>query len=69
MRKVNRIVKAMKSSKGRFFGLQIKNGDQFNAQFVKETPKYVVIHDRNAKERRKFAKTSLSGINLGEVRI
>lgn len=69
MRKVNRIVKAMKNSKGRFFGLRVKSGDQFNAQFVKETPQYVVIHDRNAQQTRKFAKSSLSGINLGEVRI
>ncbi len=69
MRKINRIVKTMKGSKGRFFGLTTKSGDQFNAQFVKETPQYVVINDRNAKKIRKFAKSSLSGINLGEVKI
>ena len=69
MRKVKRIVNTMKKSGGRFFGLRTKDGSSYNAQFVKETPSYVVIHDRNAGERRKFAKTSLTGWNMGEVKI
>ena len=69
MRKVNRIVNTMKKSGGRFFGLRTKNGSRYNAQFVNETPNYVVIHDRNAGAKRKFAKTSLSGLKMGEVTI
>ena len=38
MSKVNRIVKAMNVSRGRFFGLTTKQGETLNAQFVNETP-------------------------------
>ena len=69
MRKINRIVNTMKKSGGRFFGLRTKSGNSYNAQFVKETPNYVVIHYRNAQQQRKFAKTSLAGLNMGETRI
>ena len=69
MRKVNRIVNTMKQSGGRFFGLRTKSGGSYNAQFVNETPRYVVIHDRNAGTRRKFAKTSLTGLKMGSVSI
>lgn len=69
MRKTNRIVKTMKQSGGRFFGLRTKDGASYNAQFINETPSYVVIHDRNAGMRRKFAKTSLTGLKMGTVSI
>jgi hypothetical protein len=69
MKKVNRIVNTMKKSGGRFFGLRTKHGASYNAQFVNETPSYVVIHDRNAGVKRKFAKTSLSGLKMGTVSI
>jgi hypothetical protein len=69
MRKVNNIVKAMTSSRGRFFGLTTKQGETLNAQFVTETPKYVVVRDRNAQETRKLAKTSLKSLSMGSVKI
>ncbi len=59
----------MKQSGGRFFGLRTKDGSSYNAQFVNETPSYVVIHDRNAGKKRKFAKTSLTGLKMGSVSI
>lgn len=59
----------MKKSGGRFFGLRTKSGNSYNAQFVKETPKYIVIHDRNAGCRRTFAKASLTGLKMGTVSI
>jgi hypothetical protein len=69
MRKVNNIVKAMTSSRGRFFGLTTKQGETLNAQFVTETPKYVVVRDRNAQETRKLAKTSLKSLSMGSTKI
>ena len=69
MRKVNNIVKAMPSSRGRFFGLTTKQGETLNAQFVTATPKYVVVRDRNAQETRKFAKTSLKSLSMGSIKI
>ncbi len=69
MNKTNRIVKAISASKGRFFGLTTQQGETLNAQFVRETPKYVVVRDRNAKEIRKFAKTSLKTLSMGKTKI
>ena len=60
----NKIMKAIRNSKGRFFGLYTKGGEALNAQFVAETPQYVTVYDRNAKLKRKFAKTSLNGLKL-----
>ena len=60
----NRIVSAIRSSKGRFFGLYTKSGEAINAQFISETPSYVTVYDRNKSSSRKFAKTSLKGLKL-----
>jgi hypothetical protein len=62
--KQNKIMKAIRNSKGRFFGLYTKSGEALNAQFVAESPQYVTVFDRNAKTKRKFAKTSLNGLRL-----
>jgi hypothetical protein len=69
MNKTNRIVKAISASKGRFFGLTTRQGETLNAQFVRETPKYVVVRDRNASVMRKFAKTSLETLSMGKTQI
>ena len=67
--KQNKIMTAIRSSKGRFFGLYTKSGEAINAQFVTESPQYVTVYDRNSKSKRKLAKTSLYGLNLREVKI
>ena len=67
--KQNKIMKAIRNSKGRFFGLYTKAGEALNAQFVSESPNYVIVYDRNKKNSRKLAKTSLSGLKLREVKI
>jgi hypothetical protein len=69
MSKTNRIVKAMNASKGRFFGLTTCQGETLNAQFVRETPRYVVVRDRNAQETRMFAKSSLKKFSMGSTKI
>lgn len=69
MNKTNRIVKAISASKGRFFGLTTRQGETLNAQFVRETTKYVVVRDRNASVMRKFAKTSLQTLSMGKTQI
>jgi hypothetical protein len=65
----NKIVKAMRNSRGRFFGLTTKTGDSINAQFVSESPSYVTIYDRNRYSHRKLAKSSLSGLSMGTVQV
>ena len=65
----NKIMKAIRSSKGRFFGLYTKSGESLNAQFVSETPEYVTVYDRNNSKKRKFAKTSLCALRLKNEKI
>lgn len=60
----NSIVNAMRSSRGRFFGLTTTQGNQVNARFVNETPRYVRVYDRNSDTTLTLAKTSLAGIRL-----
>jgi len=67
--KQNKIMTAIRSSKGRFFGLYTKKGESINAQFVSESPSYVTVYDRNNKEKRKLAKASLSALRLKNKRI
>lgn len=69
MRKTNRIVKAISASRGRFFGLTTRQGETLNAQFIRETPQYVVVRDRNAQKIRKFAKSSLHKLSMGATKI
>ena len=71
-KKVNKqmsIVEAMKSSRGRFFGLSTIQGESINAQFVVSTPKTVVVYDRNSDVYRRLNKTSLSNLRMGDVQI
>jgi len=69
MSKTNKIMKAVRSSKGRFFGLYTNNGEAINAQFVSESPMYITVYDRNSHANRKLAKKSLYGIKLSDVRV
>jgi len=65
MDKVNlRVVKAIRNSKGRFFGLYTAQGESLNAQLMSETANYVNVYDRNANSRRKLAKTSICGVRI-----
>lgn len=68
-KKINNIVKAMNESKGRFFGLKTRQGENLNAKFIRETPEYVLVRDRNSNRVRKFAKTSLKSFSMGNVQV
>jgi hypothetical protein len=48
------------NSKGRFFGLYLKNGETLNAQYRNQTDAYLTVYDRTSKMTRKFRKTSVS---------
>ena len=65
MNKVNlRVMKAIRNSKGRFFGLYTSKGESFNAQLMSVTPNYVNVYDRNSNSSRKLAKTSICGVRI-----
>ena len=67
MNKANkRVMKAIRSSKGRFFGLYTSPGEPLNAQLMKETTDYVQVYDRNSKKSRRFAKSSVCGVRIAE---
>jgi hypothetical protein len=62
------IVTAMQNSSGRFFSLGVKNRERpINAQFVEQTPKTVIIYDRNEFEYRRLNKSSLRSLSMGKV--
>jgi hypothetical protein len=63
------IMKVIRNSKGRFFGLYTKGGESINAQFVSESPYYVTVYDRNAKTKRKIAKKSLNYLSTQGKRV
>ena len=62
-RKQTSALKAIRATKGRFFGLQTTQGETLNAQFLGETNNYITIFDRNARFNRRLAKTSLGSVN------
>ena len=62
----NRVMKAIRNSKARFFGLYTAQGESVNAQLMSETDNYVRVYDRNARTNRKLAKTSICGVRLAQ---
>lgn len=62
--KQNKVIDAIRTSKGRFFGLYTNNRPAINAQFQGETPAYVMIYDRNSRVNRKLAKSSIIGVHI-----
>ena len=62
-RKQTSALKAIRATKGRFFGLKTVQGEIFNAQFLGETSNYITIFDRNNRLNRRLAKTSLASVN------
>jgi hypothetical protein len=63
----NQIVNAMRSSRGRFFGLTTTQGSSVNGRFVSESAKYINVYDRHNNEHRKIAKSSLASLRLGST--
>lgn len=69
-KKINGMVNAMKNSNGKFFSLTTTTtGGPINAQFRQETPYYVVVNDRNGGRTRKFSKSSLVRLKMGQTEI
>lgn len=58
-------VDAMKQTRGRFFGLYLKGGEAINAQFRRETPKTVLIYDRNSGVDRQINKSKIEFVYSG----
>jgi len=52
------------SSKGRFFGLYLKDGRTVNAQFRSLTSSYLTVYDRTEGVNRKFRRTSVENATV-----
>ena len=67
MKRINtRVMRAIRNSRGRFFGLYTSQGESVNAQLMGETDNYVKVYDRNAGVDRKLAKTRICGVRLAQ---
>ena len=67
MKRINtRVMKAIRNSRGRFFGLYTSQGESVNAQLMGETDNYVKVYDRNAGVNRKLAKQSIWGFRIAD---
>lgn len=57
---INNIV----NTKGRFFGLYLRNGEVLNAQYRSQTNSYITVYDRTARSVRKVRKSSVASVTL-----
>lgn len=53
----------IRNTKGRFFGVTLKNGETFNAQLRGETAKSFQLYDRNDSRQRRVLKRLIVGVN------
>lgn len=55
----NTLFDRIAATKGRFFGLYLKNGEAVNAQYRSQSQSYLNVYDRNLKTTRRFHKASV----------
>jgi len=48
------------SSKGRFFGILLTDGERVNAQFRSQSEKYITVFDKHAKQTRRLLKARIA---------
>lgn len=60
--------KIITNSRGRFFGLYTKNGNQFNARLLRETPETYLFLDNNSGDIKRIKKRSVSAVVIAGVR-
>jgi hypothetical protein len=60
----DKVLSAIRGSKGRFFGIYTKQGEVINSQLSSESKAYMVVYDRNNDQYRRLAKTSLVGVRI-----
>ena len=58
------LIENITNTKGRFFGLYLRNGEVLNAQYRSQTNSYITVYDRAAKTMRKLRKSSVARATL-----
>lgn len=54
----------LSNTKGRFFGLYLKDGERINAQYRSQSDRYVMVYDRNNAQNRRILKTRIAGATV-----
>ena len=54
------LIQNITNTKGRFFGLYLKNGEVLNAQYRSQTNSYITVFDRTSKSLRKVHKSNVA---------
>lgn len=54
------LIQDIANTKGRFFGLYLRNGEVLNAQYRSQTNSYITVYDRSLRTVRKLRKTSVA---------
>lgn len=66
--KTSRLDNILSRMKGRYFGIERKNGAKINARVRKITDKFVFVENRNTNAEMKVAKDTIQSITVaGEV--
>lgn len=60
----NNVIENITNTKGRFFGLYLRNGEVLNAQYRSQTNSYITVYDRAAKTMRKLRKSSVASATV-----
>lgn len=58
------LIQNITNTKGRFFGLYLKNGEVLNAQYRSQTNSYITVYDRTSKALRKVHKSSVASATV-----
>lgn len=55
-------INVIENTRGRYFGLSTTKGENMCARYMGSTDNYIRVYDRNSKEQRKLAKTSIASV-------
>jgi hypothetical protein len=58
------LIQDIANTKGRFFGLYLRNGEVLNAQYRSQTNSYITVYDRSSRAMRKLRKTSVANATV-----
>lgn len=58
------LIQNITNTKGRFFGLYLRNGEVLNAQYRSQTNSYITVYDRTSRSVRKLRKSSVASATV-----
>ena len=58
------LIQNITNTKGRFFGLYLRNGEVLNAQYRSQTNSYITVYDRTSRSVRRLRKSSVASATV-----